>query len=300
MDSPILVTFWGVRGSIASPGKHTVIFGGNTSCVSVETQDHIVILDAGSGIRELGQHLVKKAGAKVSHGSLLLSHLHWDHIQGLPFFTPARNQNNRFTIYGEGKCQQSLARLLGGQMQSPYFPVHMETIFQARTSFREVETRRAIALHSDIVVIPFRLTHPDGALGYLLHIGDRRIAYVTDHEHHLCQLSPEVLAMTSGVDLLIHDAQYSRTQIITEKRGWGHSAWEDVVALALEADVGQLVLFHHDPEATDEILQERQFMAQAQFPHTIVAREGLKIPLRREKRARSEVSWGDRNATAVG
>src|SRR5215813_9830882 len=177
MDSQILVTFWGVRGSIASPGLQTIGFGGNTSCVSVETQDHIVILDAGSGIRELGQQLVKKAAAQAIYGSILLSHLHWDHIQGLPFFTPARDPHNQWTIYGEGKGQHHLSSLLAGQMQSPYFPVPMETVFQARTTFREVEPHCPIALHPHIAVTPFRLTHPNGALGYLLQIDEQRIAY---------------------------------------------------------------------------------------------------------------------------
>ncbi len=293
MASHILVTFWGVRGSIASPGLHTIVFGGNTSCVSVETQDHIVILDAGSGIRELGQYLMKKTPRKAINGSILLSHVHWDHIQGLPFFAPARVKDNQFTLYGERKQQLSLAQILTEQMQSPYFPVDMETMYQAQTIFREVEARHTIAIDPDLFVTPFRLTHPNGALGYLLHIGDRRIAYVTDHEHSLGHLSPEVLAMTADVDLLIHDAQYSRAEIATEKRGWGHSAWEDVVELAIESDVGHLLLFHHDPEATDEILNERQFLAQKIFPYTTVAREGLKIPLCVEKGARYAVNSGD-------
>jgi phosphoribosyl 1,2-cyclic phosphodiesterase len=293
MISQILVTFWGVRGSIASPGLHTVVFGGNTSCVSVETQDHIVILDAGSGIRELGQYLMKKTPRQAISGSVLLSHMHWDHIQGLPFFAPARVKDNQFTVYGEGKQQFSLSQILAEQMRSPYFPVAMETMFQAQTTFREVEPRHMIAIHPDLFVTPFRLTHPNGALGYLLHIGDRRIAYVTDHEHDLSQLSPEVLVMTSDVDLLIHDAQYSRAQIVKEKKGWGHSAWEDVVELAIESDVGHLLLFHHDPEATDELLNERQFLAQKIFPYTTVAREGLKIPLCIEKGIRYAVNCGD-------
>ncbi len=279
MDSHVLVTFWGVRGSIASPGLHTVVFGGNTSCVSIETQDHIVILDAGSGIRELGQYLMKRNGLKGIDGSILLSHLHWDHIQGLPFFVPARAQENQFTIYGEGKYRLGLSQILAGQMQAPYFPVSMDAVFRAQVKFREVCARQRIEIQPDLFVTPFCLTHPNGALGYLLQIKGRRIAYVSDHEHSIGQLSPNVLEMVPSVDLLIHDAQYSREELANDKRGWGHSAWEDVVELASEAQVEQLLLFHHDPEATDAVLNERQFLAQEKFPHTIVAREGLKIPL---------------------
>lgn len=283
MDSHILVTFWGVRGSIASPGLHTVVFGGNTSCVSIETQDHILILDAGSGLRELGQHLRKRNELKGIAGSIFLSHMHWDHIQGLPFFVPARAQENQFTIYGERKYQRSLAQILAGQMQAPYFPVAMDTIFRAHIKFHEVEAKRSVEVYPDLFVTPFRLTHPDGALGYLLQIAGRRIAYVTDHEHNIGQLSANVLEMVLGVDLLIHDAQYSREELANGKRGWGHSAWEDVVELAIAAHVEQLLLFHHDPEATDEVLNERQFLAQEKFPHTTIAREGLKIPLHHKR-----------------
>src|SRR5262245_53660056 len=291
MDSHILVTFWGVRGSITSPGLHTAVFGGDTSCVSVEFEDHIIILDAGSGIRELGQHLVKRNGPEGIDGSILLSHTHWDHIQGLPFFVPARAQENQFTIYGERKGQLSLSQILAGQMQAPYFPVSMDTVFRAQVKFREVQAKQTIEIHPGLFVTPFRLTHPNGALGYLLELKGRRIAYVTDHEHDISQLSPNVVERVRGVDLLIHDAQYSREELANEKRGWGHSAWEDVVELACVAQVGQLLLFHHDPEASDEILNERQFLAQEQFPHTVVAREGLKIPLQQKSRSRTVADY---------
>lgn len=279
MDSPILVTFWGVRGSIASPGLQTIVFGGNTSCVSVETQDHIIILDAGSGIRELGQHLMKRTIQQGIRGSVLLSHMHWDHIQGLPFFAPIRVKDNQFSIYGESKRQLSLSQMLGELMQSPYFPVDMDTLFQAEIQFHEVRAGQQTEVQPDLSVTPFRLTHPNGALGYVLQVKRRRIAYVTDHEHNSGHLSPTVRKMASCVDMLIHDAQYSREELAHGKRGWGHSAWEDVVELAIESHVDQLLLFHHDPEASDEVLKERQFLARKKFPHTTMAREGLKILL---------------------
>lgn len=194
MDTEGILTFWGVRGSIPAPGIDTIIFGGNTSCVSVEYEDYIFIFDAGSGIRELGQHLMER---------------------------------------------------------------------------------------DDITVTPFRLTHPNAALGYLLQIQEVRIAYVSDHEHEPGKISQNVFEMVQGVEVLIHDAQYSREELASGKRNWGHSAWEDVVDLALESQVKHLFLFHHDPDATDEQLNERQFLAQQLFPNTTVAREGLRIPLSR-------------------
>jgi len=256
-------------------------------------------LDAGSGIRELGQYLMKRNGLKGIAGSIFLSHMHWDHIQGLPFFVPARAQENQFTIYGEGKYRLGLSQILAGQMEAPYFPVNMDAVFRAQVKFREVCARQRIEIQPDLFVTPFRLTHPNGALGYLLQIKGRRIAYVTDHEHSTGQLSPNVLEMALGVDLLIHDAQYSREELANGKRGWGHSAWEDVVELAREAQVEHLLLFHHDPEASDEVLNERQFLAQERFPHTIVAREGLKIPLHQKREAIEVANDSARHSEAV-
>lgn len=196
-----------------------------------------------------------------------------------PFFTPAFSEENQFTVYGEGRRKLSLPKILEDQMQVPYFPVDMDTLFQAQIKFREVEPKQVIQIGDDITVIPFRLTHPNAALGYLLQIQEVRIAYVSDHEHEPGKISQDVLEMVQGVEVLIHDAQYSREELASGKRDWGHSAWEDVVDLALESQVKHLLLFHHDPDATDEQLNERQFLAQQLFPNTTVAREGLRIPL---------------------
>jgi phosphoribosyl 1,2-cyclic phosphodiesterase len=274
-----ILTFWGVRGSIPSPGIQTITFGGNTSCVSVEYEDYIFIFDAGSGIRKLGQHLIEREDIHIIKGSIFLSHMHWDHLQGLPFFTPAFSEENQFTVYGEGRHKLSLPKILEDQMQVPYFPVDMDTLFQAQIKFREVEPKQVVQIEDDITATPFRLTHPNAALGYLLQIQKTRIAYVSDHEHKTGKLSQSVLEMVRGVDVLIHDSQYSREELVKGKRRWGHSAWEDVVDLALESQVKQLFLFHHDPDATDEQLNERQFLAQQLFPNTAVAREGLRVPL---------------------
>lgn len=279
MGSEVLLTFWGVRGSIASPGAHTIVVGGNTSCVSLESGNHIVILDAGWGLRELGRHLMRREDLGPITASIFLSHMHWDHIQGLPFFAPGRVMDNHFTIYGERKCKLSLAEILRGQMQSPYFPVNMDTVFQAQVKFRQVSAKHTVEVQPDLLVTPFRLTHPNGALGYLVQIQERRIAYVTDHEHPLGQVSPNVLEMVPSVDILIHDAQYSRAELMEGKVDWGHSVWEDVVELAIAAQVKHLFLFHHDPDTSDGRLYERQFLAQEKFPDTAVAREGLKIAL---------------------
>ena len=279
MAADSTLTFWGVRGSIPAPGLHTVTFGGNTSCVSVEYGEHVVIFDAGSGLRRLGLHLLAQRAPAPIAGSLFLTHTHWDHIQGLPFFTPAFAPENQFVIYGEACRRYSLIELMEDQIQHPFFPVEMQHLFRAHINFRELESGESVALDARTRVTAVRLTHPNAALGYVLQLDALRVAYITDHEHPLEQCSPQVREAVTGVDLLIHDAQYSRDEIRHGKQGWGHSAWEDVVDLAREAQVKQLFLFHHDPEATDEHLNARQFQAQQRFPPTFVAREGLKIPL---------------------
>jgi len=282
MDSDCFLTFWGVRGSIPSPGVNTIGFGGNTPCVSIECschQDNIIIFDAGSGIRSLGKHLMQRKDPHTINGSIFLTHTHWDHIQGLPFFIPAFLKENQFSIYGEGKPNYSLPKLIKEQIQAPFFPVDINTLFQAKLDFNEISEDEAIELEKNIRVTPFRLVHPNAALGYLLQISGHSIAYVTDHEHEMYHPSPAILDTVAGVDVLIHDAQYSREELVNGKQGWGHSAWEDVVELAANAQVKQLFLFHHDPDATDAQLNERQFQAQQIFPNTFVAREGMKIPL---------------------
>jgi phosphoribosyl 1,2-cyclic phosphodiesterase len=279
MQSEAALTFWGCRGSIPVPELHTVVFGGNTSCVSLEYEENIIILDAGSGIRKLGSYLMACENLHTIRGSVFLTHTHWDHIQGLPFFTPVFSPENQFTIYGEGKRRLSLVEVLEDQMQAPYFPIDMETAFQAHILFQEVSPNQALRIHDAISVTPFRLHYPNASVGYLLQIEDVQVAYVTDHEHNVGQFSPEFLPIVRGIDVLIHDSQYNRADLKNEKKGWGHSAWEDVVDLASEAQVKQLFLYHHDPETTDEQLNERQFLAQQIFPPALVAREGLKVPL---------------------
>ena len=246
--------------------------------MSVEYREHVIIFDAGTGVRQLGLALLAREQPPIT-GSLFLTHTHWDHIQGLPFFTPAFTPENHFMIYGEARPRYSLVELMADQIQPPFFPVEMQDLFRAQIDFRELASGDTVEINPQIRVTAFRLTHPHAALGSVLQLAETRVAYVTDHDHPLEQLSPAVLEAVRSVEVLIHDAQYSRDELQHGKQGWGHSAWEDVVRLAQEAQVHQLFLFHHDPAATDEHLNERQFLAQQIFPQAFVAREGLKVPL---------------------
>jgi phosphoribosyl 1,2-cyclic phosphodiesterase len=269
------LTFWGVRGSIAASGPETIRHGGNTSCVSIEHEGVLVILDAGTGIRKLGTRLLSEGRPGGIEGSILLSHEHWDHIQGLPFFAPAFSPGHRFVIYGEPK-NHGLEEIIRSQMQAPYFPIDLDA-FEASIRFVEVGPGQEIPLGHGVRATTHRLNHPNGALGYLLHVDGKRVAYVTDHEHGLGRLSPEVLDMARGADILIHDSQYDRDLLRRDRTGWGHSAWEDAVDLAIEAGVQTLFLFHHDPDATDEELDHRLARACERFPGTRMAREGLTV-----------------------
>lgn len=270
------LTFWGVRGSFPTCSSDTIRYGGNTSCVSIEHGASLIILDAGTGIRSLGKHLLARGDAGPVKGCILLTHQHWDHIQGLPFFAPAFSPENRFVVYGERK-RQHLVEMLEGQMQEPYSPIGLGA-FEAEISFVEVAPGEEIKLDGDVCATALRLNHPNEAIGYVLEIGATRVAYITDHEHEEGQFSPVVLEAVQGADVLIHDAQYSREQL-AERRGWGHSAWEDVVELALQAGVRRLFLFHHDPDATDNDLDRRLRQVQERFPGALLAREGLTLPL---------------------
>ncbi len=279
MNNQARLTFWGCRGSIPTPGPQTVVFGGNTSCVSIEYGSELLIFDAGTGIRELGQHLLSGPRRDIRQGRIFLSHTHWDHIQGLPFFRPAFYPGLPFTIYGERKGERSLTDVLAAQMQTPFFPVSMVAGFQGQVELQEVVPEQSVPIGSDITVTPFRLHHPGGAVGYRIRIGEVDIAYVTDHEHPVGRVAPDILAAVYGVDLLVHDAQYSRDELRQGKTGWGHSAWEDVIDLARAAQVQQLFLFHHDPTRTDEELRVRESLAQDLFSPVRVAREGLQVDL---------------------
>lgn len=250
----VRVRFWGVRGSIPSPGPETVRYGGNTSCVTVETlNSDLFILDAGSGIRALGQTLVRQQRLPVA-AYLLLTHTHWDHIQGFPFFVPAFIPGNRLSIFGGAGTDDSLAEALAGQMLHRYFPISIDRL-PAELRFRHVdpgchEIGRA-------VVTVGELHHTGPTVGYRLELDGSVVAYLTDAEPRggLQDLTPDPVAvrLAEDADVLIHDAQYTDAEY-PAKVGWGHSPLGYVVDLALAARAKHLYLFHHDPARTDDQL----------------------------------------------
>jgi len=258
---PHRLTFWGTRGSIPTPGPQTIRYGGNTACLSITGPDNrLVILDAGSGLRPLGHELMSRRGLTIT-ADVLLSHTHWDHIQGLPFFKPLSAGGNRFCVFGAAQGDVPLQEVLRRQMDPMVFPVPLEALAAQIEVQHIAEGEFPIA---NFHVRAFRLRHPGTTLGYRLAPtrGGRDIAYVTDNElgpggtYSVSQDWRERLVQfLAGTDTLIHDAMYS-DQFIQQRAGWGHSTPRQAVDLAAEAECSRLMLFHHEPENDDAMLDQ--------------------------------------------
>lgn len=248
------ITFWGTRGSSPSPGPDTIRYGGNTSCVEVRLDDGMrCIFDAGTGIRSLGNALLAEPGPVKAH--VFLSHVHWDHIQGFPFFAPAFVDSTELCILGPEEASLSLEQSIRGQMRRPYFPITMHAMM-AKMHFLPLAEGSVLSLHGATIEV-CRLNHPGPTLGYRLTAGEKVVVYATDNEpfgdealsQHLTQPSG-VLKLAQDADLLIHDAQYTPKEY-PHHLGWGHSTYLDALYTAQQAHVKCLALYHHDPSHTD-------------------------------------------------
>ncbi len=256
---PLSVRVWGTRGSVPSPGRKTVRYGGNTPCIEVRTSTGwLVILDAGTGIRELGLELVESSdGGGGIQGDIFLTHAHWDHIQGIPFFAPIFGRGNHFTIHGSRSLERSVDTVVRDQMSPVVFPVTFEEL-DATIDFREVAEERSRG--DGYSVEPFEVRHPGGALGYRLRDADGSggLVYVPDNELNEAaryeapaDWRSRMVEWCRGARALVHDTMYTAAEY-PKFKGWGHSTYDDAVELALEAEVETLVLFHHRPERTDD------------------------------------------------
>ncbi|CAN5155398.1 hypothetical protein BH20VER2_BH20VER2_16390 [soil metagenome] len=259
---------WGVRGSIPVPGPSTVRYGGNTSCVEVRADGEIIVLDAGSGIRELGRELEKEFGERPVKLTLLITHTHWDHIQGLPFFLPAYNQKNQIRVLGYEGARAGLAAILAGQMETPFFPVSLKDL----PSNIAIEELKEMEFSIGAVQVRSKFAnHPGICAGYRLYTSGGSIAYFPDNEpHELLKLHnaerdhtsvaeakefarterTKLVEFLHGADVLILDTQYTDEEYV-KHIGWGHGSLSRVVSVALDADVKKLILFHHDPAHDD-------------------------------------------------
>ncbi len=266
---------WGVRGSAPTPVARNLGYGGNTACLEVRLpNDELFIFDAGTGIRELGLALQDNPADRARDIHLFLTHYHWDHIQGLPFFAQLYNPKIAMTFYTS--CYAcALRESLAGQMTNPYFPVDFEAISSNK---KFVNLGPSAITLGDLTVRPFALNHPQGAGGYRIESGGASIVYATDREHGNERLDSVLLDYAKDADILIHDAQYTPEEYPRFK-GYGHSTWEVAVQVALECNVKQLVLFHHDPNHDDDTVSAIVENARAKFANTVAAREGLVIEL---------------------
>lgn len=269
------VRFWGVRGSVATSGSAFVGTGGNTTCIEVRASDELIILDAGTGLVPFGQTLGLPLRA-----TFLLTHFHWDHIQGFPFFGPAYQRGNHLTLYGLGNRDGDVKAAFERQMQPPYFPVTLEAL-QACLEFRSLRPGAEFRI-GPASVRTGELNHPQSCLGYRISVGGASVVLATDTEPiEGGSVDPGVLELARGADLLIHDAQYTEEQYhLNGRRGWGHSTYSTACQVAAEAGVRQLVLFHHDPSHDDQAVDEIEAAARCLFPDTLLAREGMALKVK--------------------
>lgn len=265
--------FWGVRGSIPAPGNRTQRFGGNTPCLEVRYGDQLVVFDLGSGARGLGDSF-DAAGIKAS---IFVSHYHYDHLQGLPFFTPMFNPRNEFVVYGPTRNGLSIREILAGQMVQPYFPVTADMVFRANVQYREFGEGQTATL-GEGTVTAMELNHPGGNLGYRIDYRGKSLVYATDIEHG-SPMDDRFFEFCTGADLLIYDAMYTDDEYHgrsgPSKAGWGHSTWQAAVNAADRAGVKTLVLFHHDPTRGDDDMEKLVRQVRKRRPEAVAARESM-------------------------
>jgi ribonuclease BN (tRNA processing enzyme) len=291
-----LVRFWGVRGSYPTPGPQTIRYGGNTSCVEVAVGSRTIILDAGSGIIRLGYDLLRRSAGESLDVSLFITHGHGDHLIGLPFFNPLYEKRTRIDFFGPRLDGRSIEQLVTPIMSQPYFPVDMRKL-PSRRSFhtldgherivwRKGESEPIIAREAqqtqegDVhLMVTLTNSHPlNGAAIYRIEYAGRSLVYATDVEWKE-QCEPAFLAFVQNADVLIHDAQYTTSDYEQARQGFGHSTIEMATGVARAAQVGQLILFHHEPTYDDDKLDAMQADARTQFPRTSSAYEGMTIDL---------------------
>lgn len=274
------ITFWGVRGSIPIARSDFMKYGGATPCIEIQAGEHELIFDAGSGVHQLGRKLSNQGKAVVAH--VFFSHVHWDHIHGIPFFSPAFETGNMIHFYGEKRKDLSIRDQLAGMMKEPYWPVGLGTM-KAEIIFHTISVNETIILAPGLTVQTMRGNHPGETLLYRVTYGERSVCYISDYEHQ-DKTDPELVEFVRGTDVLLYDATYTDEEYYglngkPPKKGWGHSTWQEGCKLAKLAEAKQLILFHHEINRTDQDLEVIEKEAREHFPNTYAARVGMRIKL---------------------
>ena len=268
--------FWGVRGTVPTPAPDKLGCGGNTVCLSTALGDEqYLILDCGSGLRLLGNELAAMPHGIARRFHIFLSHYHFDHIEGLPFFPPLYDSHSAITFHGFKSSGKSVREVLEGLIAPPYFPVRLAGV---PSKVEYVDTDGLPLTVGDVQVSCLPLRHPDGSLSYRLRHGTKTIVFATDHEHGDEATDRALVRFAEGADYLIYDATYLQAEYESLRRGWGHSTWYEAVKTARLAKVGTLVLFHHHPDHSDRDLEEILRVAREELPATEIAREGMELP----------------------
>lgn len=273
MNKEFEIVFYGVRGSYPVTNKKMLKYGGNTSCVYMKVKGENLIFDAGTGIIDLGDQIVNND----IDASIFITHMHYDHVQGIGFFKPLLfNENSSFKIYCQDEESINFEDDLRSFIKAPMFPYTIEN-YKAKHQFIPINGDETIEVTDDIKVHTINNNHPSGGTSYKVVYNNKSCCYVTDHELN-DENRDEFKKFIQSCDVLIMDSTYNNEEYKT-KNGWGHSMWEDAVAIAKEANVGKLFLFHHDPSRTDKDLDKQEKEAQKIFKNTFCAREGVKVRL---------------------
>tara|TARA_Y100001970_G_scaffold286134_1_gene407547 strand:+ start:397 stop:1224 length:828 start_codon:yes stop_codon:yes gene_type:complete len=271
-----IIKFWGVRGSNPTTDSDKLEVGGDTSCVEVRTADNqIIILDMGTGLRNLGQALVKEENPP-NDINIFISHYHWDHILGFLSFLPLFNEKFNINIYGKTNSNGGIKEALNDILDTRFWPVSLD-MFAAKVEYHDIEPGR-LRLDNGITIESNLHPHPNGALGYRIELKDKIVTYVTDIEHPIGNALDNVSNLSRESDVLIHEAHFT-PEDLPKFVGWGHSSWEEAVDIAKSSNSKQLILFHHSPTYSDEIVNNFTQEAKKSFDNVIAAKQGLTIKL---------------------